>query len=203
MGPLDRLAVFICSFGYVGFFPFAPGTIGSAVGLAVYLTCRYFGMLNLELPVIVVLLVLGVWLTAPAEKALGCVDPGPIVIDEVMGMLITLFLIPVGWAGLLLSFCVSTLICLSRFKPFFNAAEFGHVPTIPAAVRKSAAPAPTIYPWLVARKMRSPRDSEPALLFNEFAFFRNNGLGLSCRQRWPRRSLDRGGRRPATTDLLI
>lgn len=113
---MKRLAVFVCSFGYIGFFPFAPGTIGSAAGLGVCLICRYLGILHLELSLIVVLFVLGVWLTAPAEKALGCVDPGPIVIDEVMGMLITLFLIPVGWGGLLLGFLLFR--ALDVFKPF-------------------------------------------------------------------------------------
>jgi phosphatidylglycerophosphatase A len=39
-----------------------------------------------------------------AEKALGAVDPGPVVIDEVMGMLMTFFLIPVNWAGLTIGF---------------------------------------------------------------------------------------------------
>ena len=38
---MRRLAVFICSFGYIGFFPFAPGTVGSAAGVAVYLAARY------------------------------------------------------------------------------------------------------------------------------------------------------------------
>ena len=113
---MTRLAVFICSFGYVGFFPFAPGTAGSAAGLAVYLLCRHLGLLHLELPLIVGLFVLGAWLTAPAEKALGSVDPGPIVIDEVMGMLITLFLIPAGWGGLLLGFLLFRV--LDVVKPF-------------------------------------------------------------------------------------
>ena len=113
---MHRLAVFICSFGYVGFFPFAPGTIGSAAGLALHVICSSFGVLYLQLPLIVVLFVLGVLLTVPVEKALGCIDPGPIVIDEVMGMLITLFLVPVGWGGLLFGFVVFRV--LDVYKPF-------------------------------------------------------------------------------------
>ncbi len=31
-------------------------------------------------------------------------DPGPVVIDEVLGMLVTLFLNPVGWSGAILGF---------------------------------------------------------------------------------------------------
>lgn len=101
---MRRLAVLVCSFGYVGFFPIAPGTAGSAAGLVVYLICRWLGLPHFEFPLIAALFVVGVLAGGAAEKALGGVDPGPVVIDEVMGMLMTLFLIPVNWAGLILGF---------------------------------------------------------------------------------------------------
>jgi phosphatidylglycerophosphatase A len=113
---MSRLAVAICSFGYVGFCPIAPGTAGSAVGLVVYLLVRRMGLSQFEIPVIALLMVLGVWLGADAERALGRVDPGPVVIDEVMGMLITLAFIPVNWLGMLLGFL--TFRALDVVKPF-------------------------------------------------------------------------------------
>ena len=60
--------------------------------------------------------VAGTALTRPCEEDLRCVDPGPIVIDEVMGMLITLFMIPVGWGGILLGFLLFR--ALDVVKPF-------------------------------------------------------------------------------------
>jgi len=99
-----RGAVFVCTFGYVGFFPVAPGTAGSAAGLIVYLVFRWLGIPHFELPLIVVLFALGVFYGAASEQALGGVDPGPVVIDEVMGMLMTLFLIPVNWMGMIAGF---------------------------------------------------------------------------------------------------
>ena len=108
--PMRRLAVFICSFGYIGFFPFAPGTVGSAAGVAVYLAAR-----TLARPVSRAAAHCGAVcrpassLTRPCEEDLRCIDPGPIVIDEVMGMLITLFMIPVGWGG-----CCSDFCCFAR-----------------------------------------------------------------------------------------
>jgi len=99
-----RGAVFVCTFGYVGFFPIAPGTAGSAAGLIVYLMFRRLGIPHFELPLIVVLFALGVFYGAESERALGGVDPGPVVIDEVMGMLVTLFLIPVNWMGMIAGF---------------------------------------------------------------------------------------------------
>jgi phosphatidylglycerophosphatase A len=113
---MRRLAVFVCSFGYIGFFPVAPGTIGSAAGVMVYLAARRSALPYLDLGIIVALAVAGTALTRPCEEELRCVDPGPIVIDEVMGMLRTLFLIPVGSGGILLGFLLFRV--LDVMKPF-------------------------------------------------------------------------------------
>jgi phosphatidylglycerophosphatase A len=113
---MRRLAVFICSFGYIGIIPIAPGTFGAAAGLAVYLAARRLAVPYLELVLIVGLFVAGLVFTRPCEEDLQCTDPGPIVIDEVMGMLITVFMIPVGWAGLLLGFLLFRALDVA--KPF-------------------------------------------------------------------------------------
>ena len=103
---MQRVAVFVCSFGYLGFFPIAPGTVGSAAGLIVYVMARSAGVPYFELPVIGALFGLGIVFGADTERALGGVDPGPVIIDEVMGMLITLFLVPVNWIGMLVGFAL-------------------------------------------------------------------------------------------------
>ena len=113
---MRRLAVFVCSFGYIGFFPYAPGTVGSAAGVVLYVAARHLRVPHFELTAIVVLALAGVWLTSACEEHLECVDPGPIVIDEVMGMLITLFLVPVGWLGILLGFLLFRALDVT--KPF-------------------------------------------------------------------------------------
>ncbi len=93
---MTRLAVFLATAGYSGYFPIAPGTVGSAVGLVLYFLVRQPGSVALEVGVIVVLFAAGVWAGNIAERYFGGIDPGPIVIDEVVGMLITLVFIPVG-----------------------------------------------------------------------------------------------------------
>ena len=113
---MRRLAVLVCSFGYIGFFPIAPGTIGSAAGVGVYIAARYLAVPHIELVLIVALLLAGLIFTRPCEVELNRVDPGPIVIDEVMGMLITLFMIPVGWIGILLGFLLFRALDVT--KPF-------------------------------------------------------------------------------------
>ncbi len=101
---MTRLAVFLATFGYCGYFPFAPGTVGSAAGLAVYALVRLGHSPLLESAVIAVLFAVGVWAGTTAERYFGGIDPGPIVIDEVVGMLITLAFIPVGWSAALAGF---------------------------------------------------------------------------------------------------
>jgi phosphatidylglycerophosphatase A len=122
---MRRFAVLVCSFGYVGFFPIAPGTAGSAVGLIVYLALRWLGVMYLVLPLVIALLVLGVWLGGAAEAALGSIDPGPVVIDEVMGMLLTLAMVPVNWIGMTLGFVIFRALDVAKPYP---AQRFERLP---------------------------------------------------------------------------
>lgn len=101
---MTRFAVFVATAGYCGYFPFAPGTVGSAAGLVVYALVWWSGSPLVEVGLIAGLFALGVWAGTIAERYFGGVDPGPIVIDEVVGMLITLAFIPVGWSAALAGF---------------------------------------------------------------------------------------------------
>jgi phosphatidylglycerophosphatase A len=92
-----RGAVALASCGYVGFFPFAPGTAGSAAALVLFLPVRWAGSLALELAVASLVAAVGVWAATETEKALGVEDPGPVVIDEVAGMLVSLLFLPTSW----------------------------------------------------------------------------------------------------------
>jgi len=99
-----RLAVLLATFGYVGHFPIAPGTAGSVAGLVLFAALRFAGSPALELAVIVVLFAAGCWAGSVAERHYGRTDPGFVVLDEVVGMLLTLVLIPVSWSGALIGF---------------------------------------------------------------------------------------------------
>ena len=113
---MNQFALFVASFGYVGFFPIAPGTAGSLAALALFAAIRWVGMPELELGVIVLVMVVGVWAADGAERALGQKDPGPIVIDEVLGMLITLALIPISLSVVVVGFLLFRLFDI--VKPF-------------------------------------------------------------------------------------
>jgi len=114
---VTRLAVFIATVGYCGYFPFAPGTVGSAAGLLFYALVWYTGSPIVEIGMIVGLFVAGIWAGTTAERYFGGVDPGPIVMDEVVGMLITLAFIPnLEWSGILAGFVLFRIFDV--FKPY-------------------------------------------------------------------------------------
>ena len=113
---MTRLAVFIATVGYCGYFPIAPGTIGSAAGLIPYLLVWWAQSPILEVGLIVALFCAGVWAGTIAERYFGGIDPGPIVIDEVVGMLVTLAFIPVGLSGAIAGFVLFRIFDV--IKPF-------------------------------------------------------------------------------------
>jgi phosphatidylglycerophosphatase A len=94
------LALATC-FG-LGYVPVAPGTIGSLAGLVLWVVLPH--SIRFQAPVIVGLFAGGAWASGLAEQHFRATDPAPVVIDEVMGMLVTLFMNPVGWLGSIVAF---------------------------------------------------------------------------------------------------
>ena len=96
-----KLIMIIATGFYSGYLPKAPGTWGSAVGLAIYYLLHGFA-LPVYLLAVAIVIVVGIFAAGSAEKILDQKDPGPIVIDEIAGMLITLIAAPPYiWAWIL------------------------------------------------------------------------------------------------------
>ncbi|MGE3179732.1 MAG: phosphatidylglycerophosphatase A [Vicinamibacterales bacterium] len=99
---MSRLALaFATSFG-VGYAPVAPGTFGSAAGLLVWAVLPASPAAQVLAAAAV--LALGVWAAGVTERHVRATDPGIVVIDEVLGMLVTLAFNPVSWAGAAVGF---------------------------------------------------------------------------------------------------
>jgi len=88
-----QFAVFLATFGYLGKSPIAPGTFGAAAGL---LLCYPLSAIPVALAAFIVLVGAGlaVWICGAAETALGRKDPGSVVLDETIGMTVTLLGVP-------------------------------------------------------------------------------------------------------------
>jgi phosphatidylglycerophosphatase A len=92
-----------------GYSPFAPGTAGAIVGcLALWLFEKYGLVSTTTSPIIfpaliLVTTILGIIATDKLEPDWGK-DPQRVVIDEVIGMWITMMFVPFTWLNILIAF---------------------------------------------------------------------------------------------------
>ena len=83
------------TFFYIGYFPWFPGTVASFVAAVIIKFVYPFEpFLLLELPLLLIILFAGVFVSNKIEKNSGLDDPKYIVIDEVAGMMLTVFMLP-------------------------------------------------------------------------------------------------------------
>ena len=83
---------FVATFFYLGKLPVAPGSWGSLGALLLWLLLPV--TFSVHLSVIIILFVLGVYSSSRMAKYLDDHDPSEVVIDEVVGMGISLFMLP-------------------------------------------------------------------------------------------------------------
>ena len=114
---MDRFGVLCATCAYLGYVPIAPGTFGSALGLILFWAVRSTGSAGVEAAVMTVLFAVGVWSGTVAERHFRGVDPGPVVIDEVFGMLVTLAFLPVSMTGAIIGFFVFRLLDIVKPWP--------------------------------------------------------------------------------------
>ncbi len=99
-----------------GLSPLAPGTVGTLLGVAIYLLIMDVGVLFY---LSIVLVIIGI-ATAVAEytsEALGGVDHRAIVIDEIAGFLIACISLPADWIYLLLAFVLFRIFDIAKPWP--------------------------------------------------------------------------------------
>ena len=89
------IILFISQGAYAGKLPVAPGTAGTVVGVFLYLGIRGLPPVHYAAVCILVILV-GMWAAGHAEIILGRTDSPSIVIDEIVGFLTAMFMVPSG-----------------------------------------------------------------------------------------------------------
>jgi len=89
--------------GYTGFFPLAPGTAGSVVGVLIYVLLFPFPAFFYLLTTATAF-ALACWVSERAEIILSRKDSPKIVIDEVVGYLITMAFLPPTLTTLVVGF---------------------------------------------------------------------------------------------------
>ena len=118
-----RVAKCIASFFYIGYFPFAPGTLATAAGALLAFSFRF----NIAVYLVVMLAVVAVGFLAAheAEKSIGKKDPGCIVIDEVAGIMISFFMIPMYWPVIVTGFFLFRAFDMFKVPPADNFESMG------------------------------------------------------------------------------
>jgi len=100
---MRRFILFLSSNAGLGYAPVAPGTFGTLAGIPVF-----WLLAGLPAPLWILtwgaLLALSCWVAEAAGRIYGVTDDGRIVIDELVGYLSTVALLPFSWPAALLGF---------------------------------------------------------------------------------------------------
>jgi phosphatidylglycerophosphatase A len=115
-GLLLRAQLFLATGAGTGYAPIAPGTAGSLPGLLLYWALYQAGGTLAVLIALPPLLIAGIWCATAAEGYYGRTDPGHVVVDEILGQMVTLLFLPPTLLHLTLGFFVFRI--LDIIKPY-------------------------------------------------------------------------------------
>lgn len=121
---MRQLILLFTSGLYTGYIPFASGTWGTALAMLLYWPMAGLnrwpsqgGRLWLYALIVAAVTVAGTWASTRAEAMHGKKDPGKIVIDEIAGYFISVFLLPFDWRWLVAAFFVFRLFDVWKPTP--------------------------------------------------------------------------------------
>ncbi len=113
--------IFLTAF-YSGYSPVAPGTCGTIVAALLYvLSYKLFGSTNYSFNIAIMIFVLvlmypSVKLSTESERIFGKKDPEQVVIDEVLGYLVTVMFFPFSWYVVIFGFVLFRIFDI--LKPY-------------------------------------------------------------------------------------
>ena len=114
----------IGTFFYLGRARFAPGTVGSVGGILLYYVIK--NNVPLYACVLALMCILGVWSARRICEHRHDPDPSEVVIDEVAGILVTLFLIPYHWVLVILGFILFRIFDIVKPWPIRPLEKIKH-----------------------------------------------------------------------------
>lgn len=117
----QRLVKLAASFVYVGFFPFAPGTLGSLGG------CALMWFLSGKLQwILAVLIVIGFLICKQSQEFFASKDPQSFVLDEVCGCGLALIGLPKNPALFLMAFILFRAFDIIKPWPISKIQDSKH-----------------------------------------------------------------------------
>ena len=120
-GTFHFVSCFIASTGFSGYFPIAPGTVGSFVAITALWFLPTPSWLLLAAVSVLFFLIGGVVATE-AEKVWGH-DPGKVNWDEVVGQMISVIALPKTWPVYLAAFLLFRFFDIVKIAPVRQAEK--------------------------------------------------------------------------------
>jgi phosphatidylglycerophosphatase A len=117
---IKDLSRFIATVGYTGYVPFAPGTFGSAIGLAFIILIKPDD--SVLLVTLIAVFLAGMITAGNAEETLGK-DSRHIVIDELCGYLIAVLFVPRNTGYLIAAFVLFRIFDILKPPPIKKIEE--------------------------------------------------------------------------------
>ncbi len=106
----------LATFFGVGYFPFAPGTLASALVVLLYKYLLHKLNWPIYLLVFILFFILGIFVSDVYSRMVKKEDPRPVVIDEAVGQFLVFFLLSPQWILCLASFLLFRFFDI--VKPF-------------------------------------------------------------------------------------
>jgi len=113
---MKTFTILFATWGGTGYSPVASGTVGTLAAIPLYLLLARLP-LSLYLFTLVPLFFFACWVAGLAEEVFAEKDSGKIVIDEVIGYLVTMAGAPVSWQSVLLGFLLFRLFDIVKVEP--------------------------------------------------------------------------------------
>jgi phosphatidylglycerophosphatase A len=111
---MRRLAIVLATWWGVGYSPIAPGTAGTIAAIPLFLLLSLLP-LYVYLPCVLGIGLLACWAAGEAERIFQEKDSQVIVIDEAVGLLVTMTALPPAWPYLVAGFLLFR--CFDILKP--------------------------------------------------------------------------------------
>ena len=118
-----KYPVHLLAYGFgTGLAPFAPGTFGSLIGVALFWFMAPLGAVSYA-GIVIVLFVAGIFICGQTARDFGELDPGFIVFDEVVGFMVAMYLMPREWRWIAAGFIIYRIFDIWKPIPIHIVEE--------------------------------------------------------------------------------
>ncbi len=123
---MKKTALFLATGVFTGFSPVAPGTAGSLLAACILYFVPEFSSSSF-LVITVLIIIVGIWASAEAERYFNKTDASQIVIDEIAGMFISVAFVPYSPQNIIIAFFLFRLFDIIKPPPARQAEDAGTV----------------------------------------------------------------------------